>query len=444
LYQLTEIAKIKTILTELFETGSLITFENLIKLVKYHYPDSDENNIKRYVYDTIERTISHRDVIADTFGYENYIQTDGINIFAQREYPQGNIFHQDSGYYTRHIIGTLQKNVDIAYRDLYLKKEDIYSQLRELKTIEDVREKYLDIVTDQRVRIDIFENAVINLINDTLEPFEKLLLEYYYLLLYRVKEPVRNLQRIKSYLTVKASGPGAKPTGTGKRTITSKTIDWSIQEPEDVPEYFVHIYHTDDGNKYTKNILFRPASMKVRILRNIHGTYRWSDLTEIEYYIYPVLICIQFEYRTREFRKRGIFGYVWDDDPNSIIFAENEPCISTGDTRRIRRGSVCSTKIPKDILIYFNPLKAKEIVIKTKLDNDMNDEDMIKLIEKSISKKELQHYNVDLETKTHDWLIKVCSVINGLRKRDYTKLSLCQTLQKSFEKANMIIRLPKI
>lgn len=444
LYQDDEINQVKNILSELFESGNLITFENLINLVKYYYPNSDESNIKRHVYDTIERTISQKNVISDTFGYENYIQTDGINIFAQREYPQSNIIQQDSGYYTKHIIGTLQKNVDATYRDLYLKQEDIYSQLNQLITTDDIKEHFLEIVPDQRVRIDIFEKAIINMIEDSLQPFEIALLEYYYLLVYKIREPIQNLNRVKSYLTVKASGPGAKPTGSGKRSIGKKTIDWSLKESKDTPEYFVHIYHAEDGSKYTKNILFRPASMNVRILKKIQGVYRWTNLSEIEQYVYPTLICLQFENRTKIYRERGLFGYVWDDDPDSIVFAENDPCITTSDTRRVRRGSVCATKVPRDILVYFNVLEADEIMIKHKY-SDLSRKEMIKTIQEAISTKELQYYNVNLKSKSDEWLDKVYYIIEDLNKpKGLTKMTLCQILQQSFMKANIIINLPKI
>lgn len=440
-YHIAELAKVKFILTQLFETGVLITFENLINLVKYHRPELSENQVKRYVYDTIERTISSKDVIVDIFGYENYIQTDGINIFAQREYPQGIVNYQDSSYYTRRVVGVEQKNAEETYRDLYLNHETLNPELEKLTTEKEVKNKWTKLVPDQKIRIEIFEKAVIDMMNKNTTPFQEALLDYYYMFLYRVNQPLKNLKRLKAYISQKAGGPGAKPTPEGYRHIQKDTIDWSIVET-DTPFNFVHVYREEDRSKYTRNIFFRPSSLLVRILRENENGYYWDNLDEFEEYIYPYLVCQQFEYRTRNQRRRGAFGYIWDDQPNDIILAQSEPCIIEGDTRRLRRGSVCSTKLPKDIFIYFTFLEASEIEIDSFL--EVSRTRALKKIQSLIPKKDLTYYNVNLNDKSDEWLLKIYTIVKNIENREISKSILCSIIKESYLSADMVIFLPKL
>lgn len=414
-----------------------VTFEEVIDSVMVGFTDIIESReiIERYLYDSVDTMIQEKVLFKGIFGDENFLQTDGVNIFSEKEYPTGYNNYQQTGYYSQIMVGSENSRLDDVIRDTFLVSEDIQEELENISIGENFIHNFIETVPDQKRRIELLEKAIIDDLEGNAKPYQKELINYYNLLIYELPEQTASIAAIQADIN-RGNKRGARPADLRNASIKESVYKWEkdINNPNKV---ICHIYKLDNSTtndkgstKYNLNIYFRASIILPRILELKVKPYVWRDVTDIEYHVYPKLIEKVFEERTAYERRLGYFGYIYDNRPGVIALANLE---KTGDIRQQSRGGTCDSKTPDNVISYFNTLKGSEIMydVKEKLPDI---ETMTEFI-MSKSKK------VTIPSNDKLWISKVYSII---KKKPHMKNIACEILYNSFVAADRVIKFPSM
>lgn len=437
LYERERRSMIQQQLIFLINTRGSITFEEVIDNVMTEFTDIIESRdiIERYLYDSVDTMIQEKVLFKGIFGDENFLQTDGVNIFSEKEYPTGYNNYQQTGYYSQIMVGSENSRLDDVIRDTFLVSEDIQEELENIEINDSFIHTFIDKVPDQKRRIELLEKAIIDELEGQAKPYQRELINYYTLLIYELPEQTASIAAIQADIN-RGNKRGARPADLRNASIKDSVYKWDkdVNNPNKV---ICHIYKLDNSTtndkgstKYNLNIYFRASIILPRILELNVKPYVWRDVTDIEYHVYPKLIEKVFEERTAYERREGFFGYIYDNRPGIIALANLE---KTGDIRQQSRGGTCDSKTPDNIISYFNTLRGDEIAYKVteKLP------DVKKMTEtiKAKSKK------VKIPENDKVWISKVYSII---MKKPGMKNIACEILYNSFIAANRVIKFPSM
>lgn len=447
LYERDRRQQIKKAIISFLNINGSVSFDDVINSIQKSSNESREI-VEYYVYDTVETMINEKVLFQGVFGDENYLQTDGNNIYSEKEYlnTSQSRNYRETGYYSQLLVGIEEKTInELIKTDVNI--ETIDSKLAKLKLNNKFIFAFIDLIKDQQNRIKYFEDLLIRAAtSESLEPYETYILEYYRYLWYQLPRQDHSVESVRNYLITPKRGAPAKSL----RKITVPEDRFKYEEDENNPNRVVcHIYYespandyTSTGTKYTRNIYFRPTHMKVRIMDLSQTPPAFRDLTDVEYHIYPPLIYQQFKEATDRQRRNGTYAIVYDGEYGSISFVndseEDGAQRKQGDGRQKSRGVMCSS-INADLAFeYLNGLTGNQIQydVSDIPEKDFpDDETMIEDIRKA------HRGEVELTDK-RAWLKKAWAITTKNKKKSVKKETICEILYNSYIAAELAIIFP--
>jgi len=440
-YRETKLLEVEKILSVLLEQYGSITFEDAIDHIYREMPDEHYGNIRYYIYDTIDRMILQKIVFRDIFGFENFIQTDGVNIYSQREYPRETKNYKETGYYSRNIFGNTKVTIDkVISHQIY--STETMENIENLSSPEDIRDYFSELIPSATKRRELFETALTKFFTEKeISVFEQNLIKYYKIFIFPLTEQKRKVKSVESFLT--KPHRGAPASSKKKIKVSERTdIDWEIEEDESF-ETICHIYNpgNDGETRYVDNLYFRPSVMKVRILK-LGPDPKWEDISDAEYHIYPIVICEQFRKDTEYERRFGLFGWSYDAR-EGISFSEDESCFTKKDKRMEKRGASCIDKKPWEILdyfSYFNESDIPDLGMEHSEPMSIKKDEYLKFLTNSS-----RTYSMS-KTFSDEWYNKVYQVYRKYTsgKPRWKKRNICNIFVDIFTQLGIIINIPKV
>lgn len=431
---------IKEKLIESINKNGSVTFDALIEDIMESGSPEKVGIVTTHVYDAVYSMIEDKILFRNRYGAENYLASDGINIYAEQEYLNGTHIYSETGYYSNLIVGMKNMSLDVLVANAQPQLEELETSLESVDVTNPVElaKVFTDTIKDFSKRRDILEEALITYFtkSDELKPYQKVLVDYYNLLWYELPRQDKNIKAVDVFLNTQRQGAKAK---SDRNRDIKNTIIWD-QDMNNPKKVICHIYKEPPKTGYTKNILFRSTQYEVRLLDLSQKPYQFRDLTDTETHIYPHLIEEALENKTAYSRRDGVFGYTYDNDPGVISFATQE---EMEDTRQQKRGRVCTNYSAAEISRYLLYLDAKHIQCCKEATAEEDTKSELKDKLEFIFEKMDQEHDRQSETfkaylERPRWIKKVYALL----KQKLKKGNMCRLLHDSYVAANKVINFP--
>ncbi|CAH6418575.1 VV D6-like helicase [uncultured virus] len=359
---------VKDITRLLRERGS-ITFPEIREL----WVDTDTYR-EKFIYMAIDKMLTEKKQLLDRFGYGCYIQTDGFNVYTQREFPTGTTEEkagrQELSVYGEQIIGIQATPFDqLVTTQQYESQSKIIAQLNEIvdptqgQGLIDLNVLLERLSIDSRVRLleGAYQQRILDaLAGITSSPINIAIYTRFGANTFHTPEPWEDIARSAYALSNKGQGQGRKP-GAGAKAKPKMDFKGApalgslMPDGTQVENVYIHtLYNTEVGlTSYSVTSDFNKAGGRIRILK-LSEKLGWRDANPYEFPVYSHIIQGIMKERLKPFEQFDIYGTILPDKKFRIRDKTTERnVIEEEDYRILHRGEICGTWRKPQLLVIL-------------------------------------------------------------------------------------------
>lgn len=311
---------------------------------------------RKYLIMALEQLITNKTPLIDRFGYTTYIREDKGSFYLDRAYPTSLPPSYAMAYYTRGVIGIEQEILaNIVVRLEAGEHQEVLAELETMDPRNPHFEAKLGAISIEG-QATILEEVIMRSLRGNRNDFIDAIMNKYQRMIFQIREPVTELNRVYEQLAQRRTRRGRKPNPETKRRIKKInpiTIDETkIIRDETTEIVYLHTLYSQVINQtsYATTARFNKAEGRIRLMKPTEIDDGWRDLNEIELPIYNAFIQIEIAIRNRPFEEHGIYGFILQDKKFRIRNKLTETSGASDDARKINRGKVCETWYRPDLI----------------------------------------------------------------------------------------------
>jgi superfamily II DNA or RNA helicase len=366
---------------------------------------------ERFIYMAVDKLINDKEVFLNQYGFRSFINTDGFNIFIQREFPSKNILSNYGGQ----LIAI--KNVPFSYiidNRLKLDQEKIINDIKQLsykdkKTYDITLNLYLEKL-ELSFLIKLVEEVIIESYKKQVDTYIKPIYNKYKSYIFTTYEPTTDILEISKLLNA----------GKSK-------FNYKVKESKEGNIVYMHTLYSITNNitSYSVTSKFRNAGSRIRIyIPAVSNSFR--DVEPAEFIVYSEIIQNKIKRIVDKFEEFPYYGSIETDNKFRIHASNKETLLK--DKRLIHHGRVCSTINKPELFFILTSLGIKS----KKLDKNIivgSKDDLIKSI--SIIEKSFKYNNQEELNKLDE---NKLILLFQWYKYNPSKEYICKKIKKYFEK----------
>ena len=319
---------------------------------------------QKFIYIAIDRMLTNKRQLFDRFGYSSYVQTDGFNIYTQREFPTDMLTmnrerNQELAIYSEQLIGILSIPFETLVAELQTESQtDITSKIDQI--VDPSRGEgliNLNLLLEKlsiSSRVSLFEKAI-NKLTSTDQQASKTdiaIFTRFQTYFYETYDPIEDINLSARLMSTKGQIPGRK--GKVKAEFKGAFIPPSGPDgrrpppplgPDGKPLEIVYIHTLYDSEvgwtSYAVASKSRQGGDKIRIFKP--SEKKWRDVNAYEKPVYQFIIQTIKDQRFERYDRYNLYGTIGADKKFRIVDKTRETVSKKQDTRDKRRGLVCAT-----------------------------------------------------------------------------------------------------
>jgi hypothetical protein len=383
---------------------------------------------EKFIIMSIDRLMTEKRRIPDRFGYGCYINSDGFQVFTQREFPvHGSIEWQDLSFYGKDIIGVSATPFDQIVENLQSDEQmDIVDRIGSL----DDPTEGEDRVTFNHLIKSLSLPSKVALLEQTLTQFASgnhttvgsaVMKKFEWYTFYTL-EPYEDIATQSEALINQGQLKGKKAHLQYKGEPKEGEIKPNGKPVEGI--YLHSLFSTDLGlTAYVVTTKFIKAEGRIRIYKPSEGV-GWRDANVYETPVYASIIQTIIQKRMEPYETFPIYGTILNDDVFRIRDKTKIDVLEVNDGRGDRRGRECKLWNKPDLIdLVLNenitPQNIADIAIP-----ETSREDMIRYLIKS-------RYTNDTDKVRNLSLNSIALIVKWYRSK-VSREGMCQVIQQHF------------
>lgn len=435
-------------------------YEELQEYVISSTQEKDQTEQKRKFVDlAVAELIQNKVGMIDRYGFLSYLREDRGTLFLRRDYPLG-LNELPSSVtlteYTSNLIGLNEMTLNEYNGELQRGETgDILDLLKDQETEEEKTATIEGLTLENKILL--VETAVTKYVNKNREKEKDVtgdidfVIKYFRSYIFSVPEPTKALEVAQRAFENRGKGRGRKPKAGTKFKLSEKVqeeVDEILQELEEKEEkqnkpkkekkqnkqkkekkeiiYFHNLQTLNVGlSSYSITAKSKKYEGDIRMLKLSEGI-GWRDVNEYEETIYSSVIKNKMEQQGEEFSEFEIYGTFLEDGKFRIIDKTIENIEANKDTRKVKRGRICTTMNKKDLFMLLQKIQFNPFNIQV----DLSRNELVEyLVEQTLgTKNEMNEYSMDDLKLFYLWLT------SGANKE-----GICEKIQEFFEEQGRII-----
>ena len=312
---------------------------------------------QKFIYMAVERLLNEKLAVLDRFGFSSYIQTDGHNIYTQREFPIMSLEAQprELARYGEEVIGVTYTDFEtLADLQQVSKWQALMRQIKAMPQIESVEqvETFNRYVTslNAKVRSQLLEDAIMISISKPPDEFPAYVLptlkRFQFFVLWGY-EPWEDLIKAQGLLSEGKNISKRQNPAQGK-TRVSFTSFTGFSPPDSLDSHgkpvemvYIHSLYSisTDLTAYSAMANFINVNGTIRIYKASWGTRGFRDANKTETPVYREIFQKQRLRLIAPYRQFPIFGSII---PDGRLRLHKGGQFEGSDTRSWNKGQICS------------------------------------------------------------------------------------------------------
>jgi len=324
---------------------------------------------KKFIDMAVADLMENKTVIKDRYGYDSYLREDRGTLFLKTDYPL-TLFEKEGAValaeYSSNLIG-IQKMTLNAYNSSLQRGTGGILDILQGLSAEEIDKKIDDITLENKILLleEAISTYYINQINN---PTVKAVIDKFRSFIFNTYEPINTLDFASKALSERGTGRGRKPKEGSKFKFNVKQkekVDQLLKSEKGKTLIFFHNLYSISQAQTAHAVTAKSRKTEGKIsLLDENG---WRDANEYEELVYKEIIKGK-----EENVKFDIYGTIEQDEKFRIVDKTVEE-VSTKDTRKVKRGKICSNGWNKPDLIdlfwklRFNPFEVDTDVKKKEM-----------------------------------------------------------------------------
>jgi hypothetical protein len=383
---------------------------------------------EKFIIMSIDRLMTEKRKIPDRFGYGCYINSDGFQVFTQREFPvHGSIEWQDLSFYGKDIIGVSATPFDQIVERLQSDEQtDIIDQIASLDDPSEGEDRvmfnHLIKMLSLPTKADLLERSITQLANNMVSEVGNAVRDKFQWYTFYTMEPYEDIATQSEALINQGQFKGKKPNYQFKGAPKEGTIKPNGKPVEGV--YLHSLYSTDLGlTAYVVTSKFIKAEGRIRIYKPSEGV-GWRDANIYETPVYSNILQSILQKRMEPYEAYQIYGTILNDDVFRIRDKTKIDVLKEEDGRGDRRGRECKLWYKPDLVdLILNEGITPQNILDTPITQTSRDEMITYLIKNK--------YTNDAE-KLRNVPLNIVATIVKWYKSKVSREGMCQVIQHHF------------
>jgi hypothetical protein len=413
----------------------VLTLQNQgsITLEKLYQEFSNKYSRQKIIIMAIDRLMTEKRQVPDRFGYGCYINSDGFQVFTQREFPaHGQIEWQDLSFYGKDIIGVSVTSFDQIVEKLQYDEQ--VGVIDEIASLDDPTQEEDRITFNQLLRslslpskANLLERSLIQFHENKSTTVSNTVLNKFQWYTFSTMEPYEDIETSSDALINQGLLKGKKVGLIFKGAPPPGSIKPNGQPVEEI--YLHTLYSTDTSlTSYTMTTKFNKAEGRIRIYKPSEGL-GWRDANDYEHPVYNHIIQQKLQKQMEPYEQNEVYGTILSDDTFRIRHKGKINSL-IDDGRADRRGRDCKSWGKGDLV----DLAVKEGITPPNIAN---------LVIPYTERKDMIEYLIrEKHTNNNDLSATPIGTIALLVKWYRSKISregICQLLQNHFDRTGRLM-----
>lgn len=335
-------------LVELLQDRGSVSFEDIKELLV-----ETGDYREKIVYMAIDKMLMEKKQLLDRFGYICYVQTDGLNVFTQREFPTSEVAAAGSelASYSDQIIG-----VDVAPFNQVLDERQAGSQANIIIQMADIKDPtrgegritfnqiLKQVSLDTKVKL--LESAIAERVAGRITTINTAITERFESFSYEAYEPWEDIQKVAMKLSAKGQGQGRKAKSIPKLEANfefeGEPLEGSLMPSgKSVEKVYIHTLYSAKTKLTSYSVtsdFTNVAHGRIRLYKPSEGL-GWRDADPYgELQAYGNIVQADLHQRMARFEREPVYGSIYQDGKFRIHIKTD-----VTDKRRAHRGAACKT-----------------------------------------------------------------------------------------------------
>ena len=339
---------------------------------------------EKFIYMAIDRMLFEKRQLLDRFGFGCYIQTDGFNVYTQREFPTSEVIARSGAgapdlpgvihaptrttgaelaIYSEQIIG-----IDAAPFKKIAAESSVETQSAVIREMQDIKDPTqgdglieFNVLLDRLSldsKVKLLEQSIATLAEGNRTPIAVAVFQRFYAYIFETPEPWEDIESSSLALASRGQGQGRKPSSAVRRQPRTEfkgapgegTL---TREGKEVETIYMHtLYSTNvELTSYSVTSDFSKAGGLIRILKRSENlaalqpeSYGWRDANQYEEPVYNFIIMSLIRERLKKYEQYELYGTILHDRKFRIVDKTTEKTTTDKTDRRVQhKGKICTT-----------------------------------------------------------------------------------------------------